>query len=92
MTSNNVAESESSEQSESQPSKAVDDLLIDELVGRAQANSLQLTGERGLQQLTNWLLESALESEITGHLGYDSPIRPGRTAATAATAPAPRLC
>lgn len=33
---------------------------------------LQLTGEDGLlQQLTKRLLESALEGEITDHLGYD---------------------
>ncbi|MGW7201533.1 transposase, partial [Streptomyces chryseus] len=52
--------------------KAVDDQLIDELVGRAQAEGLQLTGEGGLlQQLTKRLLESALEGEITDHLGYD---------------------
>ncbi|MBQ0826097.1 IS256 family transposase [Streptomyces sp. RG38] len=50
----------------------MDDHLIDELVGRAQAEGLQLTGEGGLlQQLTKRLLESALEGEITDHLGYD---------------------
>ncbi|MBT2529745.1 IS256 family transposase [Streptomyces sp. ISL-99] len=50
----------------------MDDQLIDELVGRAQAEGLQLTGEGGLlQQLTKRLLESALEGEITDHLGYD---------------------
>ncbi|WP_405799969.1 IS256 family transposase [Streptomyces halstedii] len=50
----------------------MDDQLIDELVGRAQAGGLQLTGEGGLfQQLTKRLLESALEGEITDHLGYD---------------------
>lgn len=50
----------------------MDDQLIDELVGRAQAEGLQLTGEGGLlQQLTKRFLESALEGEITDHLGYD---------------------
>ncbi len=50
----------------------MDDQLIDELVDRAQAEGLQLTGEGGLlQQLTKRLLESALEGEITDHLGYD---------------------
>lgn len=53
-------------------SKSVDDRLIEELVGRAQAGGLQLTGEGGLlQQLTKRLLESALEGEIKDHLGYD---------------------
>ncbi|MEV8311109.1 IS256 family transposase, partial [Streptomyces flavidovirens] len=72
MTSNNVTEVESVEPSEAVPAKSVDDRLIDELVGRAQAEGLQLTGEGGLlQQLTKRLLESALEGEITDHLGYD---------------------
>lgn len=72
MPSNNVTGAEPVEPSETTPSKSVDDRLIDELVGRAQAEVLQLTGEGGLlQQLTKRLLESALEGEITDHLGYD---------------------
>ncbi|MFI5775092.1 transposase, partial [Streptomyces sp. NPDC051658] len=72
MTSDNVTEVETVEPSEAAPAKSVDDRLIDELVGRAQAEGLQLTGEGGLlQQLTKRLLESALEGEITDHLGYD---------------------
>jgi putative transposase len=72
MTSDNVTEAESVKAAEPQPRKAVDEQLIDELVGRAQAEGLQLTGEGGLlQQLTKRLLESALEGEITDHLGYD---------------------
>jgi hypothetical protein len=36
-----------------------------------------LTGEGGvLQQLTKRLLQSALEGEITDHLGYDKPRSP----------------
>jgi hypothetical protein len=46
--------------------------LIDELVGRAQAERLHLTGDGELlQQLTRPLLGSALEGEVTGHLGHD---------------------
>ncbi|MFM9630194.1 MULTISPECIES: IS256 family transposase [Streptomyces] len=72
MTSENVAEQEAVESATALPAKAVDDQLIDELVSRAQAEGLQLTGEGGLlQQLTKRLLESALEGEITDHLGYD---------------------
>ncbi|SCD67701.1 Transposase, Mutator family [Streptomyces sp. di188] len=72
MTSENVTEAETVEPSERQPAKAVDDRLIDELVSRAQAEGLRLTGEGGLlQQLAKRLLESALEGEITDHLGYD---------------------
>jgi transposase-like protein len=71
MTSNNVTDVESVEPSGAAPSKSVDNQLIDELRGRAQAEGLQLTGEGGLQQLTKRLLESALEGEITDHLGRD---------------------
>jgi putative transposase len=64
MTSQNVSEPETAEAAVPQPPKSVDDRLIDELVGRAQAEGLQLTGEGGLlQQLTKRLLESALESD-----------------------------
>src|SRR4051794_20462597 len=51
---------------------AVDEQLIDQLACRARAGGLQLAGEGGLlQQLTKRLLESALEGELTDHLGYD---------------------
>lgn len=46
MTSNNVTEPV--EPSEAAPPISVDDRMIDELVGRAQAEGLQLTGEGGL--------------------------------------------
>ncbi len=39
MTSDNVTEVEPVEPSEAAPSKSVDDRLIDELVGRAQARA-----------------------------------------------------
>jgi hypothetical protein len=49
-----------------------DDQLIAMLVDRARNQGLQLTGEGGLlQQLTKRVLESALEGEITDHVGYD---------------------
>jgi hypothetical protein len=47
MTSENVPEAESVEVAKPHRTKAVDDRLIDELVGRAQAEGLQLTGEGG---------------------------------------------
>jgi transposase-like protein len=51
---------------------AADDRFIEELVTRAKSEGLQLTGEGGLlQRLTKRLLESALEGEMTDHLGYD---------------------
>lgn len=51
---------------------AVDEQLIARLAGRAREGGLALTGEGGLlAQLTKRLVESALEGEITDHLGYD---------------------
>jgi len=77
MSSEDV--SESAIVSEAVPVKPVDQRLVDELVGRAQAEGVQLTGEGGLlQQLTKRLLESALEGEITDHLGYDKHDPAGR--------------
>jgi transposase-like protein len=58
---------------------AVDEQLIAQLAGRARAGGLQLTGEGGLLgQLTKRLVESALEGEITDHLGYDRHDAVGR--------------
>ncbi|MFV2118722.1 IS256 family transposase [Streptomyces sp. Act-28] len=49
------------------------------LVDRARSEGLQLTGEGGLlQQLPKRVLESALEGEITDHLGYDKHEAAGR--------------
>ncbi|PKV82805.1 transposase-like protein [Streptomyces sp. TLI_146] len=56
-----------------------DEQLIAMLVGRARSDGLQLTGEGGLlQQLTKRVLESALEGEITDHVGYDKHDAAGR--------------
>lgn len=56
----------------------LDEQLIGQLVDRARASGLQLTGEGGLlQQLTKRVLESALEGEITDHLGYEKHDRAG---------------
>ena len=47
-----------------------DEQLIAMLVDRARGDGLQLTGEGGLlQQLTKRVLESALDGEITDHVG-----------------------
>jgi putative transposase len=72
VTSENTSKSGPAERAEPQLAAAVEQRLIDQLVDRAQAEGLQLTGEGGLlQQLTKRLLESALEGEMTDHLGYD---------------------
>ena len=50
----------------------VDPALVGQLVAQAREQGLQLSGEGGLlQQLTKIVLESALDGEITDHLGYD---------------------
>ena len=50
----------------------VDAELVGQLVVQAREQGLQLSGEGGLlQQLTKIVLESALDGEITDHLGYD---------------------
>jgi putative transposase len=57
----------------------VDGPLVEELVARARAQGLELTGPNGLLgQLTKRVLESALEGEITDHLGYDKHDPAGR--------------
>ncbi len=56
-----------------------DERLVAMLVDRARNDGLQLTGEGGLlQQLTKRVLESALEGEITDHVGYDKHDAAGR--------------
>jgi putative transposase len=58
---------------------AVDGPLIEEMVTRARAQGLELTGPNGLLgALTKRILESALEGEITDHLGYDKHERAGQ--------------
>ncbi|GAB0108678.1 IS256 family transposase [Nocardia sp. JMUB6875] len=58
---------------------AVDADLVGQLVAQARASGLQLTGEDGLLgQLTKMVVESALEGEITDHLGYDHSDPAGR--------------
>jgi transposase-like protein len=57
----------------------VDEQLIASLVDRARDGGLRLTGEGGLlQQLTKRVLESALDGEITDHLGYEAHEAAGR--------------
>ncbi|MEU4173432.1 transposase, partial [Streptomyces sp. NPDC026665] len=51
--------------------EVLNDQLISQLVDRAKADGIKLTGQGGLlQQLTKRILESALEGEITDHLGH----------------------
>jgi transposase-like protein len=57
----------------------VDAELVGQLVDQARASGMQLTGEGGLlAQLTKLVVESALDGEITDHLGYDQGDPAGR--------------
>jgi putative transposase len=75
-----VDEHESADQPAQEPSStATEERLIAMLVDRARTEGLQLTGEGGLlQQLTKRVLESALEGEITDHVGYEKHDATGR--------------
>ncbi|MEV4002667.1 IS256 family transposase [Actinomadura sp. NPDC049753] len=65
--------------SKSRGAGRVDQDLVGQLVAQAREQGLDLTGEGGLlQQLTKQVLESALEGEITDHLGYDRHERGGK--------------
>jgi len=58
----------------------VDRGLVAQLVGEAQRQGLPVDGEGGLlAELTRLVLESALEGEITDHLGYDKHEKGGST-------------
>jgi putative transposase len=64
-----------------------------ELVRLAQEQGLSLTGSDGLlKQLTKTVLETALNEEMTEHLGYEKHDRPVRGRETSATAPGQRRC
>jgi putative transposase len=60
------------EDSGRQPRPVLDEVFLDELMARVQAEGLELTGPGGLlNQLTRQVLERALEEEMTDHLGYE---------------------
>src|SRR5205085_12421135 len=62
-----------------EPADGVDDQLVRQLVDRARAEGLKLTGEGGLLgRLTKVVVESALEGEMDDHLGYGKHDRAGR--------------
>ena len=76
MTNVMIAEVDTDAVAKREPARpvvdGVDSELVDQLVEQARTAGLQLTGDGGLlQQLTKRVLESALDGEITDHLGYD---------------------
>lgn len=72
-------------------SAVVDEQLVSELVARASAEGVSLTGEGGqLQQLAKRVLECSLEGGMDAHPATASTPRPAALAATLATASSPR--
>src|ERR1700735_5436298 len=64
-----------------EPARAglVDEQLADELLGKAQAQGVELLGPDGLlSQVTKAVLERALGEEMTAHLGYEKHDPAGR--------------
>ena len=61
------------------PGDGLDEQLVRQLVDRARAEGLKLTGEGGLLgRLTKVVLESASEGEMDDHLGYSKHDPAGR--------------
>jgi len=61
------------------PHPLVDEELADQLLGKAQAEGVELLGPDGLlSQVTKAVLERALAEEMTGHLGYEKHDPAGR--------------
>ncbi len=62
-----------------EPAESSDEQLVWQLVDRARAEGLKLTGEDGLLgRLTKVVVESALEGEMDDHLGYGKHDPAGR--------------
>src|SRR6201989_3313853 len=60
-------------------SPLVDEDLADQLLGKAQAEGVELLGpDVLLSQVTKAVLERALAEEMTGHLGYEKHDPAGR--------------
>jgi hypothetical protein len=57
----------------------IDEQLVDQLLGKAQAERAELLGPDGLlKQLTSAVLETALKEELIEHLGYEKHGPAGR--------------
>ena len=77
----------------SRPEPSAEQQAAAELVRLAREQGLSLTGPDGLlKQLTKTVLETALNEEMTEHLGYEKHDPAGAGRATSATAPGPRRC
>jgi hypothetical protein len=69
------------------PEPTAEQLAAEELVRRAREQGLSLTGPDGLlKQLTKTVLETALNQELTEHLGHERHGQPAESG-TSATVP-----
>ena len=82
-----------SETLESMATEVDQQQLAEQLLAQAKDQGVELVGPNGLlKQLTKTVLETALEAEMTEHLGYEKHDPAGAGRATPATAPGPRRC
>src|ERR1051326_6279836 len=73
------------------PARIDQQQLAQELVDAARAEGVELVGPRGLLTgLTKTVLETALEAEMSEHLGYERHDRAGANGATWRNAPGSR--
>src|ERR1700733_11762590 len=78
MTDTSMVARKSDEQADGRP-PLIDEQLADQLLGKAQAEGVELLGPDGLlSQVTRAVLERALAEEMTGHLGYEKHDPAGR--------------
>ena len=67
--------------------------IAEQLVAQAREKGIELVGPNGLlSQLTKRVLETALEAEMSEHLGYDSTTQWAAITATPATVSGRRRC
>ena len=67
--------------------------LAEQLLEQAKEQNIELVGPDGLLgQLTKSVLETALDAEMSEHLGYDKHDPAGRNSGTAVTGRVPRRC
>src|SRR5262252_2067630 len=69
----------------------VDEELADQLLGKAQAEGVELLGPDGLlSQVTKAVLKRALAEEMTGHLGYEKHDPAGRASGNSRNGTTPK--
>ena len=75
------------------PEPTAEEAAARELVRRAREQGLSLTGPDGLlKQLTKTVLETALNEEITEHLGHEKHARPAAGRGNVRNGSGPRRC